>query len=335
MLKHTVIAVAALTLSVSWGFGESDDQFFGAINEATMVMTCKISNYKHQAEYSGFCTQHHCMLTMTDVKMFRGNKPDTKPYYFITSTGSKSKFTIPVGVEVIIYFNNVHMQAIKIATPERLDIIKKAMSLPRGWRYKDGKVVSPYAESNIKWPAKAKVSANIVCSKTNRPALTIPDGIKWTVKQVIPKEIQKYTNSYGDGKFTVTVANTTEKKLTVPGLLRSGGKILWEASVLFKGSTTTVHLPHEIPDDVESVELEPGESLSHEVNILLLPDYKHIKGSRRVSCDFILCNKVANSFYYHSYPYHHELAELYRAEMKKDQTQHSEENKSSDEETTE
>ena len=316
MQKNILTIILTLTVCLTGGWCQAEDSVFAPINESLMVMTCEVTDSVYAGGMVKNSYYHLFELTLDDVKMLRGTKPDSEKYKFKVITKTQTPPELPSG-KVIIYIDNSGRHGIFEATPERLEIAKKAVSLPRGWGCKDGKVVSPWSESNIKWPAEAKISADIVCSKTKRPALTTPDGITWTVEQVVPDDVKPYTNPYGDGKFTVKVENTTDKKLTVPGLLCSGDKILWEACVLIKRSRSSdskiVYMQHQIPDDVSSVELEPGQSLSHEVNVLLFPDYLS-SGGRRLYYNFILADRVATNFYYYSSGHHDKLAEQYRAE---------------------
>ena len=64
--------------------------------------------------------------------------------------------------------------------------------------------MSPWAALGKRaWPAGAKLTAKVVCSRTGRPALLANTGVVLKVEQVIPKNAHRFRNPYGDGKFRV------------------------------------------------------------------------------------------------------------------------------------
>lgn len=192
------------------------------------------------------------------------------------------------------------------ATDDNLALARTAAKLPAGWTVdKAAKPVSPWAALGEKaWPKgiKHKFEAEIVCATTGRPALRAGAGVKLTVEQIIPAQVEKFRNPFGDGKFRVTVTNTTDKPLDVPALLTNDGKeILWADSLLLIERSR----PHLLPEagrltaDARPVRLAAGESVSAEIDTLKLSQVSWPRGGSRVYFRFALGELVQENFFYY------------------------------------
>ena len=196
----------------------------------------------------------------------------------------------------------MRVKAIMPATPAVLAEAKAASSVPLGWSVQDGKLLSPWAKLGKKaWPAEAKATGPLACSKTGRPALLAGAGVKVTVAPVPPPEKIKWTNPDGDGEYEVTVENATGKPLTVPALLTDGKEILWNESlvILCQGKTYTAPLSVGVKGKVQPVKLKPGQKVSGKINALMLTGPQWPRGGTRIEFTFCLGEKASvQSFYY-------------------------------------
>lgn len=194
-----------------------------------------------------------------------------------------------------------HLSAADAATVERARALAR---LPVGWRLTgDNRPLSPWAPLRDRaWPAKAPKPKGPQCAACGRPALFVGDAVSFRVEQVPPAEPRKYQNDYGDGKFRVTLTNTSDRPVTVPALLTDGRTIFWEDSLFLM----TQSQPHLLlgagrATAARPVELKPGESVSTEIDTLLAEGVDWPRGGQRVYFDFVLGEKsVPNFFYYFS-----------------------------------
>ena len=194
--------------------------------------------------------------------------------------------------------------ALHESTEELLDQARLAGSLPVGWRVDRGKLVSPWASlGETTWPAEPTDIEAPACSKTGRPALLAGGGIRLTCEPVPPKQAIKWTNPDGDGEYTITVTNTTDKPLDVPALLSDENGILWNESLMIvcQGAARAAPLAGPIEKAPKPTRLEPGASVSTVVNALRLSDVEWPRGGYRVEFTFCLGELAATqSFYYKS-----------------------------------
>lgn len=190
------------------------------------------------------------------------------------------------------------------ATPEHLEQITLACSMPMGWSVADGKPLSPWANLGAAaWSADAKdPAAKIVCAQTGRPAYLAGEAT-FTVEKVPPaKEIQ-WTNPDGDGEYKITVTNNTDKPITVPALLSADGKVLWEESLVILCQKKTYLCPGSkgVTRKVTATTLQPKESVSTTVNALRLEGPEWPRGGYRIEFQFCLGEKSnTQSLYYMS-----------------------------------
>jgi len=178
-----------------------------------------------------------------------------------------------------------------------------ACSLPLGWTFKDGKLVSPWASLPGKpWTAEGKgLEAPAKCSKTHRPALLAGKDITLTAEPVPPAKAIKWTNPDGDGQYEITVANPTDKPVIVPALLSRDGRVLWEESlvILCQGKSYPCPGAKGVSGKVSPTTLKPGQSIATVVNALRLEGPKWPRGGYRIEFQFCLGEKSrTKSFYY-------------------------------------
>jgi hypothetical protein len=171
-----------------------------------------------------------------------------------------------------------------------------ATSFPIGWTIKDGKLVSPW--SALGKPAKPVGSA---CSVSGRPVWLVGEGIKYQVEPVPSKTPMKFGNPDGDGEYTITLTNETDKEIEVPALRTNGKEILWKESMVIRCQDKNYPVPgaKNIYGDTQAAVLKPGESVKGVVNALSLTGPEWPKGGYRIEFQICLGEKsVTQSFYY-------------------------------------
>lgn len=190
-------------------------------------------------------------------------------------------------------------------TKDNLAAAKIACSLPLGWTFQNGKLVSPWASLGGKgWNAESKVlDASAKCSRTHRPALLAGKGVTLTAGPVPPPKAIKWTNPDGDGEYEITIANPTDKPVVVPALLSQDGRVLWEESlvILCQGQAYACPGVKGVSGKVGPTTLKPGQSIAAVVNALRLEGPKWPSGGYRIEFQFCLGEKSqTKSFYYMS-----------------------------------
>jgi hypothetical protein len=199
--------------------------------------------------------------------------------------------------------------------PADKDAVAKAkalLALPVGWAVEGGKPVSPWAGLRVRaWPEGAAKPKGPECSKCGRPALLVGDAVEFTVEQVPAENPQKFKNDmYGDGKFKVTLRNTSDKDVEVPALLTDGKTVFW-ADSLFVMVRDRPHLLIGAgrAKAAQPVKLKAGESLVGTIDALLADGVEWPRGGQRVYFDFVLGEKSANNFFYYFSQLHDPMRE--------------------------
>lgn len=190
-------------------------------------------------------------------------------------------------------------------TKENLAAATMACSLPLGWTFQNGKLVSPWASLPGKpWTAQGKgLDASAKCSKTRRPALLAGKGISLTAQPVPPPKAIKWTNPDGDGEYEITIANPTDKPIVVPALLNQDGRVLWEESlvILCQGKAYACPGAKGVSGKAGPTTIKPGQSIATVVNALRLEGPEWPRGGYRIEFQFCLGEKSqTKSFYYMS-----------------------------------
>lgn len=235
-------------------------------------------------------------------EQLRGPKPTGPLSYQIRSEGAP---VFPMDEKWLIAARKAGKgwQVTFIGTADKplLEKAKALAALPAGWALEGGKPVSPWAALKEKaWPKDAPKVEGVACSKTGRPALMAGAAIEFTVEQVPAENPQKFKNDmFGDGKFKLTVKNTSDKPVKVPALLTDGKTIFWADSVIVVTNGAKLLGAAGRATGTMPVELKAGESVSGVIDALTLPDVNWPRGGSRVYFDFCLGEKSANNFFYY------------------------------------
>jgi hypothetical protein len=158
-------------------------------------------------------------------EQLRGPKPTGPLSYTVRSAGAP---VFPMDEKWLISARKAGKgwQVTFIGTADKplLEKAKALAALPAAWALEGGKPVSPWAALKEKaWPKDAPKVEGVACSKTGRPALMAGAAVEFTVEQVPAENPQKFKNDmFGDGKFKLTVKNTSDKPVKVPALLTDG-----------------------------------------------------------------------------------------------------------------
>jgi len=248
---------------------------------------------------------HKLILVVKDV--LRG---DVKPGDKLTLNHQArqiKKPTFPVGEVCLVTASTSRGRTVarfvRKADAALMKIARDAASLPLGWSKKKDKFVSPWADLGAKaWPKSAPpVPGAAVCSVTGRPALLVGAGVSLKVEKVPPAKQIKWTNPDGDGSYTITITNETDKPVTVPALLSDDKGILWDESLVILCQDKARPAPgakglQAAPKDTV---LKPKQSVSTVVNAFGLQNVKWPRGGYRIEFQFCLGElSVTKSFYY-------------------------------------
>jgi len=214
---------------------------------------------------------------------------------------------------------SINIDFIKEATDDLLQKANIAAKTPLGWTIKKGKLISPWASlENGIWPKTYWGCLEVLrCSETERPALMVGKGIKFTVQPVPPEKSIKWTNPDGDGLYELAVKNTTKETLNVPALLTAGDRILWSESIVILCQNNAHPVPgfKAVPATVKPLTLKPGQSASGKINVFGLRNIEWPRGGYRIDFLFALGEKsVKQSFYYMS-RHHEKIREEAEAEL--------------------
>ncbi len=196
-----------------------------------------------------------------------------------------------------------------------VDAARTAMAIPIGWTRQGNEWISPWADlGEAAWPKQAS-GRSPCCARTGRPALMAGAGVTLAVEPVPPAKSIRWTNPDGDGEYRVTVSNATDKAVAVPALLRHGGRILWEESLVIRCQGKTYRAPGSrgVDRPPEPVVLGPRESVSTGVNILRLDGPAWPRGGSRVEFQFCLGERSAIQSFYYMSRHHDRLREDVRA----------------------
>jgi len=209
-----------------------------------------------------------------------------------------------------------------------LKLARQAAALPVGWFVNQKEeTVSPWARFGETYPAYLFTNAirdkmkRPTCVKTGRPALAMPEGVTLTVEQIVPDNAKQYINTYGDGKFKITLKNTTDEKVSIPALLAvkdNPGMMLLDESLVILHQGKPVFRPQakwfstamqrmRLSSPPAPVEIEPGKSFSFEFNTLELEGVDWPRGGSRVQFTFALGDVAQTNFFYYFSRHHDKL----------------------------
>jgi hypothetical protein len=289
------------------------------LKSAPLVFTATLKEVQEGPVARSFPPIYTFRLTFENAdKPLRGVLPETLgPFHF--SHRGEVPPPLKIGERYLVGLKasqGMQVVAMVPASGEVLREAKAALSLPLGWSKKGDEIVSPWAaRGGDWWPADAKLTAELTCAKSGRPALLAGEGIEVKVEQVPPKNLQEFKNPFGDGQFKITVTNTGKMAVSVPALIQDGDEVRWHDSLVLICQEKPFLLPSTGPlVNPHAVELAPGESVSTTIDTLLLgDDVPWPRGGSRIPFTFALGEAAADNFFY----YFSNLHDAMRAESKK------------------
>jgi hypothetical protein len=286
--------------------------------EAETVFTGRLDQVQRGPVGMSFPPMYTTTLHFTVEKVLRGTvKPGDKIVCHHAVQQDQPPAYPPQGDTCLVAVNKAQedqvIQRVEASTPDVLAQATLACSMPVGWRMEAGKLVSPWAALGKKaWPAEAAATATegkVVCSKTGRPALMVGAGVVFDVAPVPPKVSIQWTNPDGDGEYTISVTNTTDKPVVVPALLSGGGKILWEESLVILCQDKAYPCPgaRGVAAKAEPTTLAPHQSVKTTVNALRLKGPEWPQGGYRIEFRFCLGEKSKTQSLYYMSKHHDKI----------------------------
>ena len=258
--------------------------FVGKLTRASLVGLSKSAPpiYHHSLSFSVEQVLSGDVKVGTQLHLGHSAKPPNNPIY-------------PVGERVLVgmkFRGGKRIHAMALATDKGLAIAHAKFSLPVGWSKQDGKLLSPWAKLGKNGWTEADDQPKDAkrCAATGRPTYMVGQGVRFTVEHVPSAKPIEGANPNGVGRFTLTLTNTTDKPVTVPALRRVGQRILWDqcAVILCQGKTYTVPGAGGVADKTTAVTLAPGQSVTHEVNVLALDGPKWPSDGSRIAFTFAI-----------------------------------------------
>ncbi|MBM4155373.1 MAG: hypothetical protein FJ221_10145 [Lentisphaerae bacterium] len=245
-------------------------------------------------------------LTFEVDEVLRGDVERGKPLALGYVSRQEQPPAFPVGAACLVTATagreGTVVRTVRPVAAADLEAAREAVQVPIGWTRQGDGWLSPWAGlGDAAWPKDAVASKGPCCARTGRPALLAGPGVKLSVEPVPPKRAIEWTNPDGDGEIRVTVSNPGKDPVPVPALLRSGGRILWEESLVLRcqGRAFVVPGAGGVKSHPEPVVLKPGESVSTVVNILRVEGPEWPGGGNRIEFQVCLGERSAvQSFYY-------------------------------------
>lgn len=130
------------------------------------------------------------------------------------------------------------------------------------------------------------------------PPKTDTEDFVFTVQQVIPPNVQKYLNPYGDGVFKFTITNVS----TTPLKIDDAADFVRNLEVYIDGTPYQLAgVPVSSGESASPVLLQPGQIRVYSVNMLALKNVAWPQGASRIYFTFnYRGHKITSFFYYHS-----------------------------------
>lgn len=257
-------------------------------------------------------------LTFKVEKVLRGTLAD-KTVSCSHSYRNVTNFPYEIGNKYLVALTSaqdrIAVQNLRLADEAALKEVQLACALPPGWTIACGETNSPWAGMGKNaWSAQLPADMSkptITCRTTGRPALLAGPAVAWTVEPVPPVKSIQWTNPDGDGEYTLTLTNPTDKPMTVPALLAQDGKILWKESVVILCQERAYPCPGSkgVTGKVSSLVLKPKESVSTVVNVLALQGPQWPQGGYRIEFTFCLGEKAKTMSFYYMSRHHDRLRE--------------------------
>ena len=298
---------ALLFLVVALATAQAQPEPAGGWNSLELVFTGNLDAVQRGPVGMSFPPMYTAQLTFTIKQVIRGNlkvgdkitlahaaRQDQPPKY-------PERALCLVGAQTGDH-DTLTLVRVEETDPKAVETAVAQCRLPLGWTVSGPQALSPWAGMAGIWPKTAgDLGAVAVCAKSGRPALLCGAGVEFSVKPMKPKQEIQWTNPDGDGDYLITVSNKTDKPLLVPALLTDGKDILWANSLVILCQDKAYPAPGcraGLPK-LESVTLQPGQSVTGTVNPLALTGPEWPQGGYRISFQFCLGEKsVTHSFYY-------------------------------------
>ncbi len=285
-----------------------------AWNQANAVVVARLDSVTEGPATMSMPPIHMNKLELTIETVLRGDM-DGKKLSIQHRYRGDPNYAYEIGKSYVLAIESVRggssVTRIEPADDETIKSVKLACALPMGWTATGGKAVSPWGTlGKDYWQAELPegFKSETVCSITGRPALPA-NGAHLGAESVPPAKEVKWSNPDGDGEYTVTVTNPTDKAIDVPALLTQDGKILWDDSLLIlsQGKSYTMPNAKAVKGKVGFVTLKPGESVSTVVNVLSLKGPTWPRGGYRIEFTFALDNKSETKSLYYMSKHHDKL----------------------------
>lgn len=273
---------------------------------AQIVFTGTLTGQQEGPVGMSFPPMYTGRLTFEVGEVLRGDVERGKPLTLAYVSRQEQPPAFPVGAVCLVTATAGRegpvVQTVQPAAAADLEAAREAVRVPIGWTRQGDGWLSPWAAlGDAAWPKEAAASKGPCCARTGRPALLAGSGVSVSVGPVPPKRAIEWTNPDGDGEIRVTVSNPGRDPVPVPALLRSGGRILWEESLVLRCQGRTFMAPgaRGVASPPEPVILKPGESVSTVVNILRVEGPDWPGGGNRIEFQVCLGERSAvQSFYY-------------------------------------
>lgn len=304
----TILALCLATASISPATGEVDiAKAIETWGGADLIIVGELT--EAQAGPVGLSNPplHTHRLSLKVEEVLRG-RIDAKPALTLSHTARQQKApTFPVGKRCIIAAENsqrgLTAKRVVEATAEALAEVAQIGEIPLGWGLKDRKLASPWSRiAKAEWAGEDGGDL-LRCEITRRPAFLAGEGITLKVAPKAPAKKIKWTNPDGDGIYIVTVTNKSDKAVTVPALLGNDGGAAFGESVAIRVQGEAYPAPGATGtgSGLTPVPLNPGESVSGEINALALVGPEWPRGGYRITFQFLLGElSASHSFYYMS-----------------------------------
>jgi hypothetical protein len=278
-------------------------------NECEYVLVGKLDEALAGPVAKSFPPIYNHTLKVTVAAVYRGTQQAGDVITAHHAARQANAPTFPVGNQIVIGLkksSHEGMTAIRLeeADDKQLAAIKRDCQLPLGWKIDGQQLLSPWhLLADKAWPKQHPLTTELKCSATNRPALLCGPGLTFTVEPVPPAEKKQYQNPDGDGEYTLTIKNTTDKDVTIPALLSDGEEILWEESVVILCQKQVYPLPTAkgVPATATATKLPAGKSVSTTFHTFKLTGPEWPRGGYRIEFQFCLGElSQTKSFYYYS-----------------------------------
>ncbi len=277
---------------------------------ADIIFVGTLSDVKEGPVAQSYPPIYSYTLTFAVKEVLRGNLDKSLPVSLGHRVAAENPPRFAQGSDHIVFAKSDARQGLrivelKVSDESALKAARLAAALPVGWTADGDKVLSPWAAvASAAWPAGAKVPEGLAkCSKSGRPALLAGKGLVLEAKPVPPVKEVQFSNPDGDGEYTITITNTTDKPVDVPALLSDEGGVRWDQCLLIgcQGRFRPATAVQPLKGAPKPTRIEPGKSLSTTVNVFLLTGVDWPRGGYRIEFTFCLGELAAShAFYYMS-----------------------------------